>query len=884
MAVIINNKRVAGVGKPGIPGKSAYELARQTGYEGSELDLSLALNKVDDIAQSDWNVHDQNDPAYVKNRTHYDSRNTINLIEGSYASTSGLYGYSKVADTINFDVNSVDRMTFDCTVNPNCGPHKFINVPVTVEYGGQGYNILYQSQGHEYPSCMAVYLETNDDANYWFGSQDHAGSGFYVWSGDDGGYNVEFTYSFGFGEGSLKTLDAKYLPDQMIVVEYDYGFEDEPNVFAGRIVNKTNDEIEALWDRLYSGTSNDSPVIYYTYGPYVFLAPLTKVEAMDAKSLYFVGEGKDSVIYFHVFANNGYVDCEIVNKDPVGKNVSGTSYEIEGETVSAKSGAEVFNHYSSNIAVGKYSHAEGSRTTASGDYSHAEGYKTVASGNSSHAEGSGAKAIGESSHAEGGSSKANGVGSHAEGIDTQANGESAHAEGSDTEANGESSHAEGRKTRAEGSYSHAEGYGSFAEGESSHAEGGETQANGDYSHAEGEGTEANGRYSHAEGKRTTASGDSAHAEGEKTEASGESAHAEGSDTVASGNYSHAEGSLTTAASDYQHVQGRNNILDEEAKYIHIVGNGDSGSFQSNAHTLDWAGNAWFAGDVYVSSTSGTNKDEGSKKVATESYVDSKIEKFEENFTPLPAGYTRIQYIESTGTQFINTSFYPSGNKYRVVMTFMYTRGHGSLSLFGNSTGAPFSITAYGITPTFYVGNSSSIYCGDEPALNTLCVLDITADNGVLTALWNGVEYTASYSGDLRTTDPVLVFGAGTGGIAGETGNGYRLYSMKIYDNNNLVRNFVPCVGGDGSLGLFDMANGTFYTNAGSGEFLSDYVGEITPIEKGGTGATDAETARANLGITPANIGAPTVAEMNTAISNAINTAFANIARAEEASF
>jgi hypothetical protein len=42
--------------------------------------------------------------------------------------------------------------------------------------------------------------------------------------------------------------------------------------------------------------------------------------------------------------------------------------------------------------------------------------------------------------------------------------------------------------------------------------------------------------------------------------------------------------------------------------------------RSNAHTLDWDGNAWFAGDVYVGSTSGSNKDEGSKKLATETLV------------------------------------------------------------------------------------------------------------------------------------------------------------------------------------------------------------------------------------------------------------------------
>ena len=72
----------------------------------------------------------------------------------------------------------------------------------------------------------------------------------------------------------------------------------------------------------------------------------------------------------------------------------------------------------------------------------------------------------------------------------------------------------------------------------------------------------------------------------------------------------------------QHVQGTYNILDTEGsitkkgKYAHIVGNGTSAK-RSNAYTLDWDGNGWFAGDVYVGSTSGTNKDLGSKKLIKE---------------------------------------------------------------------------------------------------------------------------------------------------------------------------------------------------------------------------------------------------------------------------
>lgn len=56
--------------------------------------------------------------------------------------------------------------------------------------------------------------------------------------------------------------------------------------------------------------------------------------------------------------------------------------------------------------------------------------------------------------------------------------------------------------------------------------------------------------------------------------------------------------------------------DDGNDYIEI-GNGTYYDKRSNAYTLDRQGNGWFSGDVYIGSTSGTNKDEGSKKLATE---------------------------------------------------------------------------------------------------------------------------------------------------------------------------------------------------------------------------------------------------------------------------
>ena len=145
---------------------------------------------------------------------------------------------------------------------------------------------------------------------------------------------------------------------------------------------------------------------------------------------------------------------------------------------------------------------------------------------------------------------------------------------------------------------------SKASGPYSHAEGFHTKASGSYSHAEGYYTKASNGSSHAEGHGTETEGGASHAEGYSTKAGGSAAHAEGQYTAAWGGSSHAEGYSTTALGRSSHVEGEYNIPDPEAddytkrgKYVHIVGNGTADDARSNAHTLDWEGNAWYAGSV-----------------------------------------------------------------------------------------------------------------------------------------------------------------------------------------------------------------------------------------------------------------------------------------------
>ena len=183
------------------------------------------------------------------------------------------------------------------------------------------------------------------------------------------------------------------------------------------------------------------------------------------------------------------------------------------------------------------------------------------------------------------------------------------AEGSNTLAKGRASHAEGAYGQALQDGTHVEGYGCKASGYWSHAEGEMTIVSSYASHAEGSYTkmpDGTTRYG-------TAAGYASHTEGGGCHTNGVASHAEGVGTTANGRCAHVEGTYTIASGKVQHVEGLANIEDTEDKYIHIAGNGTSPTDRSNAYTLDWHGNGWFAGNVEVSAIILRSSTEGSTK-------------------------------------------------------------------------------------------------------------------------------------------------------------------------------------------------------------------------------------------------------------------------------
>ena len=106
--------------------------------------------------------------------------------------------------------------------------------------------------------------------------------------------------------------------------------------------------------------------------------------------------------------------------------------------------------------------------------------------------------------------------------------------------------------------------------------------------------------------------------------------------------SHIEGLETMAAGDYSHVQGKYNEIDTEGKYAHIVGNGNDEA-RSNAHTIDWDGNAWYAGSVSVADF------KNSARTELESFTDDSFPIYRGGYLPMKVGgwyAVRINDIES----------------------------------------------------------------------------------------------------------------------------------------------------------------------------------------------------------------------------------------------
>lgn len=188
-------------------------------------------------------------------------------------------------------------------------------------------------------------------------------------------------------------------------------------------------------------------------------------------------------------------------------------------------------------------------------------------------------------------------------------------------------------------------------------------------------------------------------------------------------------------------------------------------------------------------------------------------------------YTELEYIESTGTQYINTGV-TTGNNIKVqakaISTFgftgEYSKKYSGCLLGGRKTSdnSNFSYTS-GINNDF-VGSGSSFLTITRNA-NT-DILDVEYSNTKIDIKCGDYSYINNLSINITDAFNIYIFALNQNNSATSFGT-YKLYNFKIYNGTTLVRNFIPCKrNSDNAIGLYDVINGVFYTNAGTGTFTA----------------------------------------------------------------
>lgn len=187
---------------------------------------------------------------------------------------------------------------------------------------------------------------------------------------------------------------------------------------------------------------------------------------------------------------------------------------------------------------------------------------------------------------------------------------------------------------------------------------------------------------------------------------------------------------------------------------------------------------------------------------------------------LPSGYTRLAYIQSSGTQYIDTGFKPNNNTRVVMDVEVLSSTANPCALFGARTSATSNNYAFMWTNSVLRSDYNNVYTQTwDVTYTTRRVIDKNKE----TTTVDGTSQ--SYTNATFQAPVNLVLLALNNNGTKQWYTSAKLYSCQVYDNGTLVRDFIPVKNSAGTLGLYDQVNGKFYTNAGTGTFTGE---EITP--------------------------------------------------------
>lgn len=163
---------------------------------------------------------------------------------------------------------------------------------------------------------------------------------------------------------------------------------------------------------------------------------------------------------------------------------------------------------------------------------------------------------------------------------------------------------------------------------------------------------------------------------------------------------------------------------------------------------------------------------------------------------LPTEYQEVEYIESTGTQYINIGQNIQKN-YKIEIGFAYSSFAGQY-------------------PTVFGSVSCEIYTDTNGNVRSYGAITISQPTQFV--LNQKADIKATISADIIINQ--MLFAYNTGVEIKYFSEGKMYYFRKYNNNNELLMYLIPCYRkADNVIGMYDLVNGVFYTNQGTGTFL-----------------------------------------------------------------
>ena len=218
-------------------------------------------------------------------------------------------------------------------------------------------------------------------------------------------------------------------------------------------------------------------------------------------------------------------------------------------------------------------------------------------------------------------------------------------------------------------------------------------------------------------------------------------------------------------------------------------------------------------------------------MATKLYSDTDVQNIansirETNNKITNDGYTKIEYLQSTGTQYINTGIVCTNNT-GIKIKYSYTaEGSAAISgvfqgtnprtdtLFISSSSGQTSSTLFAAHRggIFSTSNSIALNTDYECKINYLNDKKCYFDNELIGTVGENAAYNSS----------ILLFARynPNSSASAISISSSKIYEVEFTEGDKISHKFIPCYrNSDNELGMYDLIGEAFYTNQGSGEFV-----------------------------------------------------------------